>query len=285
MSEPIEVIICGKKYVIEKQILSKSEFFNSMFTDCENTNQIIINNRSPKLFKHILAFLISDAYPYPKKYEDELKYYLIDYDINKLYDPLNRVIKRCKYDSATPKLITTTAQTFSGDMTFLGANAASTITTGSNGIALGFPNAVSTITTGSNGIALGVPSTSQTYTGSNSIPIGVATYNSSDTTNNVIIGNYGAVGDANVIRIGANTTHAATITGTTLNLQPASTTYPGVISTGASSISFGAKHFSDNTLYVGSNETAVCLYPQDNKDSQCRNIAQINSDYCCHHNK
>lgn len=64
-----------------------------MFEDCEYTDKIIINDRSPFIFKHVLGFLISNSYPYPKKYEAELKYYLIDYDVNKLYDPLCKITK------------------------------------------------------------------------------------------------------------------------------------------------------------------------------------------------
>jgi hypothetical protein len=57
-----------------------------MLTDCEINGEIIID-RSPKLFKHVYAFLLDDKYPYPRKYYSELDYYLVPYDINLLYDP------------------------------------------------------------------------------------------------------------------------------------------------------------------------------------------------------
>jgi hypothetical protein len=92
MDTPIALVICGKKFIVEKQILCRSNFFKTMFEDCTDSKEVIINNRSPYIFKHVLGYLISDKYPYPKKYEDELKYYLIDYDINKLYDPNRDII-------------------------------------------------------------------------------------------------------------------------------------------------------------------------------------------------
>ncbi len=83
----INLNVCGIHFEVEKNILCKSEYFLNMFTDCNECDNIINVNRSPHIFKHILAYLIDDNYLYPKKYESELKFFLINYDKNKLYDP------------------------------------------------------------------------------------------------------------------------------------------------------------------------------------------------------
>lgn len=51
---------------------------------------------SPKNFRHVLDYLRNPNYPFPKKLAYELDYYLIDYDINKLYDPNLRLLESNK---------------------------------------------------------------------------------------------------------------------------------------------------------------------------------------------
>ncbi len=80
----IKINVCGKIFETYKETLLKSDYLKHMMADCDDSSQIFIN-RSPSVFKHVLAYLIDDAYPYPKIYESELKFYLINY--GKLYDP------------------------------------------------------------------------------------------------------------------------------------------------------------------------------------------------------
>ncbi len=91
----INLNVCGIKFEVEKKILCKSEYFLNMFTDCNVDDNIINVNRSPNIFKHVLAYLIDDNYLYPKKYESELKYFLINYDAKKLYDPNSNLQQQC----------------------------------------------------------------------------------------------------------------------------------------------------------------------------------------------
>ena len=81
----IKVNISGRYYEIPKEVLQRSQMFRSLMEDCVIDGEIKVA-RSAKLFEHVYSFLVSPAYPYPKKYSAELDYYLIDYDIRNLYD-------------------------------------------------------------------------------------------------------------------------------------------------------------------------------------------------------
>jgi len=85
--------VSGRQFEVSKEILSKSQLFNGLLTDCQIDRTITID-RSPKLFEHVLAYLVNDKYPYPRKYYSELDYYLVVYDIKKLYDPVAIEIER-----------------------------------------------------------------------------------------------------------------------------------------------------------------------------------------------
>jgi len=51
-----------------------------------NNDDVIFINRPPHIFKHVLAYLIDPKYDYPKKYESELKYFLMEDDTLKQND-------------------------------------------------------------------------------------------------------------------------------------------------------------------------------------------------------
>jgi len=87
--------ISGKIFKVSHDVISKSQLFDGMLADCVIEDEIIIN-RSPKLFKHVYAYLLDDKYPYPKKYYSELDYYLVPYDINLLYDPDRYLLDKMK---------------------------------------------------------------------------------------------------------------------------------------------------------------------------------------------
>ncbi len=88
----IKLNLCGTNFEVDKKILCKSEYFLNMFADCNDEGHIININRPAHIFKHILAYLIDDNYLFPKKYESELKFYLINYDELKLHDPNAKLI-------------------------------------------------------------------------------------------------------------------------------------------------------------------------------------------------
>ena len=78
-----------------------------MFEDCADSNATVGSaqgalattgssieiNRSAHIFEHVLAYLIDPTYPYPKKYVNELKYYLVPYTLSKLHDPSEKLFK------------------------------------------------------------------------------------------------------------------------------------------------------------------------------------------------
>lgn len=80
----IKINVSGRMFETEIKIISRSELFQNIINDVGIPTEPIFINRSPKLFEHVLALLIDPTYPYPIKYINELKYYLIDYDSNKI---------------------------------------------------------------------------------------------------------------------------------------------------------------------------------------------------------
>ena len=90
----ITINVSGTMFVSTKEILSRSPYFKNMFDDCDHSDTITLS-RSPHIFKHILALLIDDTYPYPIKYQNELKYFLIDYTpIDTINEKFTSIIKR-----------------------------------------------------------------------------------------------------------------------------------------------------------------------------------------------
>lgn len=90
----INLNVSGRIFKVQKEILCQSQLFNNMFADCDTIDNEIMVYRSSKLFEHVYAYLLDDKYPYPKKYYAELDYYLINYNISFLFDPITRL----KYD-------------------------------------------------------------------------------------------------------------------------------------------------------------------------------------------
>ena len=83
----IKLNLSGRIFETTKENVLKIPYFNNMIIDCDNNNiDTIFVNRSGSLFKHVLAYVIDDTYPYPLIYFNELDYYGIIYDKNKLYD-------------------------------------------------------------------------------------------------------------------------------------------------------------------------------------------------------
>lgn len=81
----IRLNISGRNFEVSKDILFKIPYFANGLADCdESLNKTIFVARSDHIFKHVLAYMIDPLYPFPKKYEFELKFYGIEYD--KLYD-------------------------------------------------------------------------------------------------------------------------------------------------------------------------------------------------------
>lgn len=75
--------ISGHIFKIPVETLMPSKYISDLIV----AGSEIVINRSAKLFEHVYAYLIDLKYKYPKKYSDELDYYQIEYDIDKLFDP------------------------------------------------------------------------------------------------------------------------------------------------------------------------------------------------------
>ena len=88
----ITISVSGKIFVIDLETITKSNLFKNIIDDIGIPTSTLFINRSPKLFEHVLAYLIDENYPYPLKYQSELKYFLIDFDPNTLYDQSKNII-------------------------------------------------------------------------------------------------------------------------------------------------------------------------------------------------
>lgn len=83
----VKVNVGGTIFETTKDTLCRAPLFKNLFDDV-NDESVIFINRSAKLFTHVLALLIDNAYPYPKKYKNELDYYLIEYNDDSFHDKL-----------------------------------------------------------------------------------------------------------------------------------------------------------------------------------------------------
>ncbi len=85
--------VSGQHYEINKNILMQIPYFHDMFDVCDNDEtKVIPVMRSPRIFRHIIEFLIDQYYPFPAKYAYKLDFYGIIYDKTKLYDKYQELI-------------------------------------------------------------------------------------------------------------------------------------------------------------------------------------------------
>ena len=82
----ITVIVEDKAFKTTKDTLLLSGFFRGMMEIEPDSIKFIVNDRSKKMFKHVLAYLRDNRYPFPLKYKSELDYYDIEYNEDTLYD-------------------------------------------------------------------------------------------------------------------------------------------------------------------------------------------------------
>jgi hypothetical protein len=89
----ITLNLSGQIFLVTPTTLSKIPYFKHMLETCDsNINETIFVERSPHIFKHVIAFIIDPLYPYPKKYAYELDFYDIAYNDRDLYDKNKEVI-------------------------------------------------------------------------------------------------------------------------------------------------------------------------------------------------
>lgn len=73
----ITLDVGGKKFKCSKHLLiSRCKYFEDLFSEYDDKKEIYID-RSPHIFKHILALIRDHRYQYPKKYNEELYYFLM----------------------------------------------------------------------------------------------------------------------------------------------------------------------------------------------------------------
>ncbi len=80
----IKVNVMGREFEVPKKILLAIPYFSDMIHDC-NDDKMIFVGRSSKLFEEVLQYVVDKSHPYPAKYEYELKFYGVEYNVIELY--------------------------------------------------------------------------------------------------------------------------------------------------------------------------------------------------------
>lgn len=88
---------------VTKETINKIPYFRDMLSDCGYVDKAINVDRPSKTFKHVLAYIIDDLYPYPAKYSHELDFYGIEYNKDKLYNPNKGLLERIEKLGETNK--------------------------------------------------------------------------------------------------------------------------------------------------------------------------------------
>lgn len=86
MEDYYKLIFVEKVMYVKKTIIRTIPYFDAMIKGCEHDFEEITVDRMGFMFDHVLAYIVSPLYPYPAKYYDELDYYDICYDKQKLFD-------------------------------------------------------------------------------------------------------------------------------------------------------------------------------------------------------
>lgn len=72
----ITINLQGTKFEITRQTLYRIPYFRSLSSELDKSN-IFYMDRSPHIFKHILAWAVDNNYPFPYKYIYEADFYNI----------------------------------------------------------------------------------------------------------------------------------------------------------------------------------------------------------------
>lgn len=76
--------------------LNKIPYLLNMINDCDGNNNEIKLERSPDVFRHVLAYVIDPLYPFPIKYSYELDFLGIEYNKDSLYNTNKEIL--CKLE-------------------------------------------------------------------------------------------------------------------------------------------------------------------------------------------
>lgn len=86
----IEINVGGTIFKTQITTLKKINYFKYLLEDTTfDCQQVMFVDRAAHIFKHVLALAIDNNYNYPLKFQSELDFYDVDYDIKKLYNPLD----------------------------------------------------------------------------------------------------------------------------------------------------------------------------------------------------
>lgn len=86
----IKINVSGVIFETTRETILKINYLKYLLddTNLDLNTTIPFINRPAHIFKHILALAQDDNYLYPIKYQNELDFYDITYDVGKLYDPV-----------------------------------------------------------------------------------------------------------------------------------------------------------------------------------------------------
>jgi len=70
----------GKRFKTTYDTVVKIPFFKDIIDDCGKPAGELFVNRSAHVFKHVLAYVVDDTYPFPHQYAQELNFYRIPFN-------------------------------------------------------------------------------------------------------------------------------------------------------------------------------------------------------------
>ena len=88
----IKVNVLGKVFEVSIATLEKIPYICDMWHGCGSREGDIEIERSPSLFKHVIALVIDDTYPFPAIYEQELRFYGVPYKQESLYHEDRKIL-------------------------------------------------------------------------------------------------------------------------------------------------------------------------------------------------
>lgn len=105
----VKIYLEGKCFDLSRDIAEKIPYIANMYEGTNNKEGDITIKRSARLFKYVLEFVIDDTYLFPAQYEQELRFYCIEYKPENLYYEDTKITDKltqlCAYNERVDQLL------------------------------------------------------------------------------------------------------------------------------------------------------------------------------------
>lgn len=104
----VKIYLEGKCFDLSRDIVEKIPYIANMYEGTNNKEGDITIKRSARLFKYVIEFVIDDTYLFPAQYEQELRFYCIEYKPENLYYEdtkiMDKLTQLCAYNERADHL-------------------------------------------------------------------------------------------------------------------------------------------------------------------------------------